>query len=408
MKQAPTVALVNPLWVGHHPMYFGQFAAAFLRAGARVVGLCPEPEAAAAEIRLAAPDFAENALARRLESGRMSVLNDRFDGDPYHTFRRWQRAADAVRAAERETGRRVDLVYFPHLDPYLRFLPHPGVPAATLGKPWSGLYLRNHHHRPSGGPLRHRLRLLAKGEALIRSSLNRGLGVLDERFIDPLAAHTGQRVEAFPDVTLTELPETTPALTRDILDRAAGRKIIGLVGLERRKGAHTMLEVADLAHADGRPWFFVFAGVYAPDEFPAVERAAFDAAARDLRAGKIDHVHFDPDAPRIATEPEFNALFSRFDLAWAAYHGFPGSSGVLGKAAAFEIPVIASRGECIGHRVESHRLGETVPEADARAAYRAIDRLLAAADSSRDFSGYRRAHGAARLDGLIADLLARL
>ena len=26
-----TVALVDPLWVGHHPMYFSQFTAAFLR-----------------------------------------------------------------------------------------------------------------------------------------------------------------------------------------------------------------------------------------------------------------------------------------------------------------------------------------------------------------------------------------
>ena len=34
-----TVALVDPLWVGHHPMYFSQFTASFLRLGAFVIGI---------------------------------------------------------------------------------------------------------------------------------------------------------------------------------------------------------------------------------------------------------------------------------------------------------------------------------------------------------------------------------
>ena len=39
-----TVALVDPVWVGHHATYFRAFIESFLEAGARVVALCPKPE----------------------------------------------------------------------------------------------------------------------------------------------------------------------------------------------------------------------------------------------------------------------------------------------------------------------------------------------------------------------------
>ena len=52
-----TVALVDPLWIGHHPMYFTQFAASFLRAGADVIGLCPEPEIASRDLSAALSVF---------------------------------------------------------------------------------------------------------------------------------------------------------------------------------------------------------------------------------------------------------------------------------------------------------------------------------------------------------------
>ena len=130
------MALIDPLWVGHHPMYFSQFTASFLRCGARVIGLCPEPEAALRRPRRASVD-AETAGKlgalvhfHKLPTGKRSFFNGRFEGDPLRTFSRWRSAADTLADAEAASGMRADLVYFPYLDSYLRFLPFPIVPDA--------------------------------------------------------------------------------------------------------------------------------------------------------------------------------------------------------------------------------------------------------------------------------------
>ena len=52
-----------------------------------------------------------------------------------------------------------------------------------------------------------------------------------------------------------------------------------------------------------------------------------DATTARIASGEIDNIHFNPDAGRIPDEADFNDLFRTFDVAWAAYEGFQGSSG---------------------------------------------------------------------------------
>jgi hypothetical protein len=113
-----TVALIDPLWIGHHPMYFNQFSASFLRNGARVIGLCPEPDAARENFHRATREGTdgERIWFSHLPAGKRSFFNGRFEGDPARTFARWKRAADWLTQAEAESGWRADLVYFPYLD----------------------------------------------------------------------------------------------------------------------------------------------------------------------------------------------------------------------------------------------------------------------------------------------------
>lgn len=405
------MALVDPLWIGHHPMYFGQFTASFVRAGARVIGLCPDPAAALREAEHAGVPAGElgRVSMHELPTGERSWFGGRFEGDPMRTLQRWQRTAARLKEAEERTGWHADLVYFPYLDSFLRFLPFPSVPEVTIGRPWSGLYLRNHHHRHAPSLL-HRLRLFAKGDAILRSHLCRGIGVLDERFIPTMERFSGLRVEAFPDATRTERPGQTPPDVTRITGQADGRRIIGLIGLEKRKGALQMMRVARLAAEAGKPWFFVFAGTFGIGEFDSAEQRWLDRFIADIASGALDNVHFDPAAPRIPTEADFNALFASFDVAWAAYEGFQGSSGTLSKAAAFEIPTLATAGECIGDRVARYRTGLTVQEGDTEAAFEAIGRLLEGTDWNHqplkpDYESFRRDHSVERLDTLLAAVL---
>lgn len=406
-----TVALVDPLWIGHHPMYFNQFTGSFLRAGARVIGLCPQPEAAMENLRASVTpeDREQRVRFFNLPAGKRSFFNGRFEGDPARTLDRWRRAAAHLEQAEAATGWRADLVYFPYLDSYLRFLPVPLVPDLFLKRPWSGLYLRNHHHGGRATPAGF-LRLLAKGDAILRSRNCLGVGVLDERFIPAMERFTGKQVCAYPDVTEGGLPAQETTLAAEVRRKAAGRSIVGIIGLERRKGFLTLLRVADLARRAGSPLYFACAGAWFPGEYTESERAEIDALAAGAATGAIDNLHFDPAAGRISGEPDFNSLFATFDVAWAAYENFQGSSGTLSKAALFEIPCIASAGECIGRRVERYGMGITIPQGSVPHAHEAILKLAAhngagGAPLKPDFETYREDHSPARLDRILSGLL---
>ena len=415
-ENGKTVALIDPLWIGHHPMYFSQFTASFLRAGARVIGLCPEPEAAMRDLLQTVDADTAAILTRRvhfhqLPTGSRSFFRGRFEGDPARTFSRWKQAAEILAQAEAASGLHADLVFFPYLDSYLRFLPIPAIPGILLNRPWSGLYLRNHHHGESPS-LKKSLRLLAKGDALIRSNLCRGIGVLDERFI-PAMEKSGVRVTAYPDVTQADLPAEPFPLALEIQRKAAGRKIIGIIGLERRKGFLTLLRTAELVREAGLPYYFVCAGTIHLPQFTEAEQAEIHALVKGVAAGKIHNIHFDPAAGRIPNEADYNSLFRAFDIVWAAYESFEGSSGTLSKAAVFEIPSLATAGECVGNRVETYRLGLTIPEGNAAQALAAIPHL--AALTARDgkplsprFADYREHHSLERLDRILGELLESL
>ena len=304
-ENGKTVALIDPLWIGHHPMYFSQFTASFLRAGARVIGLCPEPEAAMRDLLQTVDADTAAILTRRvhfhqLPTGSRSFFRGRFEGDPARTFSRWKQAAEILAQAEAASGLHADLVFFPYLDSYLRFLPIPAIPGILLNRPWSGLYLRNHHHGESPS-LKKSLRLLAKGDALIRSNLCRGIGVLDERFI-PAMEKSGVRVTAYPDVTQADLPAEPFPLALEIQRKAAGRKIIGIIGLERRKGFLTLLRTAELAREAGLPYYFVCAGTIHLPQFTEAEQAEIHALVKGVAAGKI-HNHSVFGARRIRLCP---------------------------------------------------------------------------------------------------------
>jgi len=412
-SRAKTVALIDPLWIGHHPMYFSQFTASFLRNGANVIGLCPAPEAAMTDLRKAiggeATDIDGRVFFHELPSGKRSFFNGRFEGDPLRTFLRWKTAADHLSDAEALCGMSTDLVYFPYLDSYLRFLPFSGIPQFLLNRPWSGLYLRNHHHGEKPSPIKS-LRLLAKGDAILQSDLCPGIGVLDERFIPAMEKLSGKQVIAYPDVTQINLPEHPSPLAVAVKQKAAGRGIIGIIGLERRKGFLTLLRTAELARDRDLPYYFVCAGTIRMQEFSATEREHISALVKKIATGEIDNLHFDPNAGRIPDEADYNSLFSTFDLAWAAYEDFQGSSGTLSKAAAFEIPCIATAGECVGHRVRNYQLGINISEGSADEALTAIPLLLAAIGNdgqalSPDYAAYREHHSQDRLDSILAGLL---
>lgn len=417
MNQLPihsgkTVVVADPIWAGHHPLYLGQFTASFIRLGAHVVALCPDPDDARREILDTVPAHVAANLDQHvsfgtLEPAHRGFLNGRFEGDPYQTTYRWFALGRKIRSMEKQLGRTIDFVYLPYLDTYLRFLPLPIIPEIMIGKPWSGLYLRNHHHaNPSS--LKQDLVLLGKGDALLRSESCKAVGVLDERFILKMERHTGKSIHMIPEFANISLPPEPTPFASEIMKKAAGRKIIGMIGLERRKGIVTLLKVARMAQQQNLPYYFVCGGMIQRHEYSDAEWKEVNSLVEDTR----DNLHIDLEAPPVKGEAIYNSLFSTFSIAWVAYENFQGSSNNLSKAAAFQIPCLASIGGCIGHRVEDYGTGLAIPEGDAERALEAIPLLLAGKDWSGSplphrYADFRNDHSHARLDALLSEVISR-
>ena len=404
MKPPPTVALVDTRWHGHHPTYLREFSASLLRTGARVLLLCRKPD----EIIEAIDETPGDCIAGFPFIHRNhGILTKHRDHDPLSTPLRWRATGTILDRAERETGWTPDLVFFCHLDSYLRFAPFPSLPAMTLGRPWSGLYFRNGHLESRLSPLQR----AAKGDRLLRSPDCQAVCTLDERFNDTLEEISGHPAIAFPDMTDETLPDTPSAAARGIREKAGERKIIGLISMEKRKGLITMLKAALRASELRKPWYFVATGPYPRGTFEPEELRFLEELEKRIAAGEVNHIHFDTSGDRIQDGAPYNSIFSSFDLVWAAYEGFEGSSNALTKAAAFRIPLVATAGQCVGDRVEHFQLGRTFPEGDAEAAVEAIRGTLSgtAPDGTTlepRFERYHRAHSRDYLDEVFRTLIA--
>jgi hypothetical protein len=400
-----TVVLADTRWAGHHQTYLLELTAALLRCGVRIILMCAHPELICERLAAAGVEASEDRVRGVVfQSSNRSFLSKTRDHDPLTTVLRWQRTGKLIRRFEQENDWKADLVFLPYLDSYLRFLPLHIIPDILLGLPWSGLYFRNHHleHPPS------QLTLAAKGDYLLRSRSCLAVCVLDERFNDRIRQISGKSVIDFPDMTDETPPTDLVPEAAEIRKLAAGRKIIGLISMERRKGLITLLKAAVAAHEAQRPWFFVATGPILLDTFTAAELAYCHEVKARVTSGELDNLYYNTDGNRIQDGAIYNSIFTSFDIVWAAYEEFEGSSNALTKASRFGIPILATAGQCIGGRVERFAMGATFTERDVSGCLHAISEILTTPAHAADFSGYHARHSRARLDEILGDLIDKV
>jgi hypothetical protein len=405
-----TVVLADPRWFGHHPTYFFEFTASLLRLGHRVMGLCCEPEEFAAgasrlceRMGLASGDF---IVAGKLEEPSRAYLRPGQDHDPVSAVVRWRCLKKAIANASKSSGHEVDFVFLPWLDSYLRFQPSTKL-ASKIGKPWSGLYFRNHHFAEEINFMRK----AAKGDRSLRNPNLVAIGVLDERFTEAMAVESGKEIIIFPDITKEVRPSVPSPLSLEIITRAAGRKIVGMVGLQKRKGFLTMLRIAEMV-AGREDWFFVAAGKYSQETCTPREQAYVRQVREKVQRGELDNLYLEIPGERLNDEVDFNALIKTFDVIYAAYEDFQGSSNALTKGALFERPLIATRGECVGARVEQFGMGLTIAEGSVDEGEAALRKILAGEDWNgyplgKRFAEYHARHDRKRLDEVFARILEK-
>lgn len=406
-----TVVVADPRWFGHHPTYFLEFTASFLRLGHRVVALTVQPEEFTEGAKLICKqmglDFSEQVIVTKLKEPARAYLRPGQDHDPVSAVLRWKFLKEAITRASREAALKIDFVFLPWLDSYLRFQPSTTL-ASQLATPWSGLYFRNHHFGDSLGSVGR----AAKGDRSLRNKHLVAVGVLDERFSAKMKAETGKDIIAFPDITDETPPQVPSPLSLEIMKAAAGRKIIGMVGLERRKGLLTMLKIAQEV-ADSEEWFFVAAGKYAEATFSEEEQAFVTAIQTKVITGELSNLYLELPGARVDDGADFNSLIRTFDVIYAAYEGFQGSSNALTKGAIFKRPLIGTRGECVASRIEEFGMGLTIAEGNVDDGIAAIRQVLKGEDwegnaLSKRFTDYHSQHNRQRLDEVFAKLLAKI
>jgi glycosyltransferase involved in cell wall biosynthesis len=226
--------------------------------------------------------------------------------------------------------------------------------------------------------------------------------VLDEGIADRLQGKIAKPVIAFPDFTDESAPDINFEIAQKIRAKAAGRKIVGLLGsLDKRKGTLTLLEVSQQV---SDRWFFVFAGRLAEPAFTAAELAKIGEIVKANPENCFFHL------TRIPTEAQFNAIIQICDLLYAAYENFFPSVNVLIKAAIFEKPVIASKNYCMGERVEKFNLGYGIEGGSVSQCVSILEQLHEELSTGHlsiqpDFEGYRHLHSIDQLSSAFQKIL---
>ncbi|MFT4637740.1 MAG: hypothetical protein ACI8T1_001050 [Verrucomicrobiales bacterium] len=365
-----TVGLVDPVWVGHHATYFRAFIESFVEAGARVVALCPNPE----DLEDLAQTYPDALVVGKLEhAGESRLLRGR-EHDPFVTQKRWRLASKSLAEIEAASGWKVDFVFFAWLDSYLRFMSSSGKADRLLGRPWTGLYFRNQHLTEEASGIIAKVKQRLKGDFIMRSENCRLISGVDERALPFVEAFARKPVLLMPDITDETAGDPEVPLAVTIREKAAGRKVIGIVGLEKRKGCLTLMRVAREAEKQGKPLFFAFTGVLWWDTFSDDEVAWI----KEFLANPPGNIHLDSDAGMVPDGAVYNGIALTFDVFFAAYLNslYNGSSNVLTKGALLKLPTIVTEGACLEDRVKAYRLGLAVPEDDVERCMDAIERLL--------------------------------
>lgn len=248
-----TIALVDTLWIGHHPTYLKIFTKTLLELGHKVVVFCPEPTEISQWITLNCPKQTELFHVFKLQEPELNQSLVGLAPKMLTTITYWQHTSSAIQKASLEIGGSPDLVFFAWLDSYLSSYSIHYIVDKIFPYDWSGLYFRPYQH------LKHQsssiLRNFISPYAALQSSHCKAVAILNEDTAETLQSKIKKKpIIVFPDITDESLPDFNFPTMNQIQDKAAGRKIIGLLGsLDKRKGFLTLLEVSQ--QMAGEDWF---------------------------------------------------------------------------------------------------------------------------------------------------------
>jgi hypothetical protein len=245
-----------------------------------------------------------------------------------------------------------DIIFFPSIDEYISAY----IPLFIIEKyfkyKWTGLYVKPRYIRSKQS-----YAFLRRGILNINYLLNlkncKNIAVLDSGIIEDLTNKFPSKKFIFlPDIISEESLDTFFNEYQEIVNLAAGRKIVLLIGaIDKRKGVLNLLN--STKRLDDTRFYFVIAGKIYNDTFTKKEKLELETLKKEIK-----NAFFYSEI--IPTESQFNALISLSDIIFAAYVDFPYSSNMIGKAVYFNKPILVSSGYLMQEIIEKYNLGIAV------------------------------------------------
>jgi glycosyltransferase involved in cell wall biosynthesis len=239
-----------------------------------------------------------------------------------------------------------------------------------------------------GGSLERRLRGLLELYRIRRlrnrSNLQRLYILNDER-----TARFIQKWVKLPGgvIPLSDPVDTLPETTVDYREKHGipGDAIVfGLIGAHRSgKGVQEALAtIAEWKPNTDKPVVLLLAGECLPAFEEELQSSLSEWESEEREVRLVTDLRFFP-------REELAACFTCSDYLLMPYRNVYGSSGILGHAARYRKPVLASEGGLIGHLARAYGLGHTFNPADGKAFLEALDKAISG-KVSQDESGAGR------------------
>jgi hypothetical protein len=227
----------------------------------------------------------------------------------------------------------------------------------------------------------------------------RGTCFLDETVCAAYQQHMPERVfEYLPDIADTNLPGQVTPLAKQILERAANRKIVFMGGsIGKQKNLARWFEL--IALANPKDWFFVQIGRLNHNNLLPEDQLAL----ANIVKHPLENLWIQPEY--LIDERQFNEVIALSSVIFAVYRDFARSSNMLSKAAYFEKPILVAAGLLMGKRVEHYQIGLAVDQDSASSMYQGLLALDSIENIKDNFGLYRQDFNEAAMQAKLQAIL---
>ncbi|MFA9213485.1 MAG: hypothetical protein ACEQSR_06515 [Candidatus Methylacidiphilales bacterium] len=348
------IALVDPYFKGHHLTYMKLFVTCLLNKGYKVCVLIPQNDEIDDFVRSSLPEYTNNFFSSDIDNKEFTSFLPSVINRYFSTLYRWFYIKKKLVNIENTYKIKVDFVFFAWLDSFLfKYIPHFFV-NKIFPYNWSGLYFQPNHIRLNTFKHNHKTTFFDRDYILSTKSC-KSVALLDSFICNQLGNRINKNVISFPDIINTDFDKSN-GIAESIKAKSLGRRIVGIIGLEKRKGVLEMIQLAK--NTDEKKFFYVFAGEINYAEYTLEQKNLIKSYFNGNKENKFLYLGY------ISQDSTYNSIFRTFDIAFVVYQNFLTSSNMLTKAAYFDKLVIAVNKYYIGDTVLKFKLGEVTHEND--------------------------------------------